>query len=100
MLNYTRQILFGTLIAALIAICCAPALAVTTVWDGGSTIGNTNWGSGPNWVGNVAPPATNDVEFGVSFTSGTNIQTAANRTVNSLIINTLTPFSISGGPTD
>jgi autotransporter-associated beta strand protein len=78
----------------------ASVLAVTTVWDGGSTIGNTNWGSGPNWVGNIAPGPTNDVEFGVAFTSGTNIQTVGNRTVNSLIINTLTPFSISGAPTD
>src|SRR4051812_17431297 len=98
--NVTQQIRNQILFYAVLAAFAAPVHAITSIWDGGGVAGNTNWGAAGNWSGNVAPASTNDVEIGSSFASGTNIQLAGNRTVNSLIINTLTAFSISGGPTD
>jgi autotransporter-associated beta strand protein len=80
--------------AAAALFASAPALAVITTWDGGGA--NSNWATAANWNTNVVPPAINDVQFGSAFTSGTSIVMGGSRTVNSLIINTVTPFTIAG----
>src|SRR4051812_29224655 len=68
---------------ALSALLASHATAATTVWDGGGA--NANWDTPANWLGDVVPPAANDVQFASAFTSGTTISPNGNRTANSLI---------------
>jgi autotransporter-associated beta strand protein len=84
--------------AALATVLASRVNAVTTIWDGGAPVGNTNWNTAANWLGDVVPPTANDVQFATGFGSGTTIETNGNRTANSLLINTTTDFIISGDP--
>src|SRR5215204_4172750 len=82
--------------AFLVALLAAsnPLRAVITIWDGGGA--NTNWSTSANWNTNVVPLSTHDVEFATGFGSGTTIETAGDRTANSIIISTGTTFTLSG----
>lgn len=57
-----HRLTFAAVIAALVGF-THTASAVPVTWDGGSTGPTTNWTDGGNWVGDVAPVATDSLVF-------------------------------------
>jgi autotransporter-associated beta strand protein len=78
-----------------------PASAQTYIWDGGSTT-NNNWGTGANWVGNIAPvsSSTTTVVFNYPTEFDSNQNIANPFVLNALsftgVGNDFIPYPLSG----
>ncbi len=86
-------------VIAVLWVCSSISQALIRTWDGGGN--NDNWSTINNWNGNTTlPAATDDVFFAGNFSSGTTIDTRADRTISSLTIDTLTGFTLGNAADD